>query len=120
MAKQLNQAITNQINAKRLGVSFIFKINGTVFTDYIMGWSLDFSKEFGSASAQFQLDNNYGYFNDGEIYGVSVGDVVEFIEKYQNDTTEFKRFYGIVNQRRCRYSWYYFGVFRLYFYSSNS
>jgi len=99
MAKSLTAIITNQINNKRIKPSFIFKINSVDRSAYLKDWSISFDKSFGSASATFNLNNNSGIFGEGGDYKIQVGDVIELIEQYQGDSTEFKSFYGQVKNR---------------------
>lgn len=99
MAKQLTAAIQSQITNKRIDVSVVFKINGVDRTDYLINWDLSYDIAFGSASGSFTLNNSGGVFGSSGLYEVKVGDIVELIEKYYGDPTEFKKFYGVVDQR---------------------
>ena len=99
MAKQLTEVINNQVSDKAIGRTFVFKINGVDLTAYMKTWTLSFDKSFGSAVADFTLNNNASNFSvDGEAE-IKVGDVVELIESFTGDSTEFKKFYGLVEQR---------------------
>lgn len=99
MARVLTSVIQNQLSSADVKAQFIFKLNSVDYTDYLISSQLEYSKEFGSASATFTLNNNNGLFGEGGANKIEVGDVVEFSEKFRGDVTEFKRFYGIVNQR---------------------
>jgi len=99
MAKQLTTEIQNQLDNKDIKIKFILKINSTDVSDYLISWSVSYNKEFGAASAEFVLNNNDSRFSSGGSNEIKVGDVIEFIEQYENDNTEWKRFYGVVNQR---------------------
>jgi hypothetical protein len=99
MAKTLTQSIAGQIARQDIKSSFIFKVDGVDFSSYLISWSLDNSKAFGSASATFTLHNVEGIFGDAGAYKLNVGNVIEFIETYRGDATEFKKFYGTINQR---------------------
>lgn len=99
MAKALTQTISDQISAKDLGITFIFKINSTDYSSSLKSWDISANKSFGSASASFVLDNNDGAFGSGGANEIKPGDVVEFIETYTGDSTQFKRFYGKIEQK---------------------
>lgn len=99
MAKQLTAKIQEQISNKDIKYKCIFKINGVVQTSYLMSYDLNFSKEFGAASAIFVLNNNDARFGIDGTAELSVGDVVELIEQYEGDTIEWKSFYGFIDQR---------------------
>ena len=99
MAKALSQTITDQLNNKYVKIKFIFKLNSVDLSSYLISWSISYSKEFGAASAEFVLNNNDTRFSSGGSNEIKVGDIVEFIEQYEGDSTQWKRFYGIVNQR---------------------
>lgn len=99
MAKQLTAAIQTAITNKRIGTSFVFELNGVDYSSYVASWSVDSSKEFGSAAASFTLINDGGIFGDGGTNEIHIGDIAELIEKFEGDVTEFQKFYGIVNQR---------------------
>lgn len=99
MARSLTSIIQEQIDDRDIKVNYIFKINNTDYTDYLISQSTSFDVKFGSAVGTFELDNNDGEFGDGGSRGIKVGDVVELIEKFEGDSTEFKKFYGLVNKR---------------------
>lgn len=99
MAIPLTQVIQDQIDNKRLDVNFTFKINGTDRTSYLLSYSIGFDKSFGSASGIFNVSNAGGVFGDDGAWQIKVGDVIELIEQFHGDSTEFKNFYGIVEQR---------------------
>jgi hypothetical protein len=100
MAKALSAIINNQISKKAIGITFTFTINNLDFSSYLMpNWSGDTSKEFGSSSAVFTLNNNDSQFGSGGRNEIKVGDLIEFVENYTGDTTNWGRFYGVVTQR---------------------
>jgi len=99
MAIELTQTITNQITAKDIKQVTILTVDSVDLTDYLLTWTDSDDRTFGSASCSFVLNNDEGIFGEGGDNKINVGDVVEFSEKYGNDSTEFKRFYGFVNQR---------------------
>ena len=99
MARALTQAIQDQIDAKALQVIFTCLINGIDVTQYLLSWNTSFDKKFGSATANFRLNNNDARFNEGGAQTLYVGDVVELIERYDGDSTEFKKFYGVITRR---------------------
>ena len=99
MAKQLTQAINTQIANKDIRRNHKLLINGTDFTKQVVGWNISFDKQFGSASATFVLDNDTGRFSVGSTDEPKVGDQIELIESYSGDSTEFKSFFGKIDQR---------------------
>jgi hypothetical protein len=99
MAHELTQTIQTQIDNKRLKINFTFTLDSVDQSDYLIDWTLSYDKAFGASSAVFILNNAGGIFGDDGDMRVEVGDIVEFSEQYEGDATEFKRFYGIVEQR---------------------
>jgi hypothetical protein len=99
MARQLTQAIQNQITNKRIRQSFTLNINSVDRTVYCLSYSFSYDIKFGSATASIVLNNAGGIFGENGLYKIHVGDIVEIIEQYQNDATLFRKFYGIVDQR---------------------
>ena len=99
MSHALDQITQNQINKKNINAQFIVKINGLDCTDYLMTWNVSYSTQFGSASATFTLNNNLGYFGSGGTIPINVGDLVELIELFQGSSTQWKSFYGTIEQR---------------------
>ena len=99
MSKVLAAAITDQINRRDIKLTFTFKINSIDYSNFLIDWQVSTSKEFGSASAVFTVDNNDERFSTDGSAAIKVGDVIEFIENYSGDSTNWKRFYGKVNQR---------------------
>jgi len=99
MAKVLTTAIQNQYNQQKIKTRFILKINNVDYSDYLVTWTLQTSKEFGSSQATFVLHNNSEIFSEGGSSNIKVGDVVAFSEFFQEDSTEFKKFYGMISQR---------------------
>lgn len=99
MSKALTQTIQNQINSQNLRIHFILKVGGVNYASSLVSWQISFSKEYGSATASFILSNNNNVFGENGTSPINIGDTVEFIEKFGGDVTEFKKFYGVVNQR---------------------
>jgi hypothetical protein len=99
MAKVLDQASLTQISQQNINAKFIFKINGVAYTSYLMDWSISYNTQFGSASATFTLNNNTGYFGSGGTVPLNIGDVVELIEQFVGSSTQWKSFYGKIEQR---------------------
>lgn len=99
MPRPLNGAIQDQITKKDVGITFIFKIDSTDFTSYLINWDISIDKTFGSQSATFTLNNDDSRFGINGVNEINVGDIVEFSEYYGSDVTEWKRFYGQVTQR---------------------
>lgn len=99
MSKTLTSTIQSQLTNQDVKIKFILKIEDIDFSNYLMNWSIDFSKEFGSAQASFILDNNDNIFGEEGSNKINVGDVVAFSEYFGGDTTEFPKFYGLVQQR---------------------
>ncbi|MCK9626561.1 MAG: hypothetical protein M0R23_08920, partial [Bacteroidales bacterium] len=99
MARQLSSMITNQITSQDIKGSFLFYVGGNHYNSYLLNWEISYDTSFGAAQATFTLNNNDGEFGEGKSRTINIGDVVEFIELYQGDSTQFKKFYGIVEQR---------------------
>lgn len=99
MAKALTQAISTQITNKDIKRLHRFLIDSRDFTSSVLSWEISFSKEFGSASATFTLNNSTGRFSVGSTDEPKVGAIVELIESFKGDSTEFKSFYGKIEQR---------------------
>jgi len=99
MAKTLTSTIQNQIDNQDIKITFTFKIDSTDFSSYLLDWNDSTDKNFGAASATFTLNNDDGRFSNSGINQIDVGDTVELIENYGGDTTNWKRFYGLVTQR---------------------
>ena len=99
MSKTLTSKIESMINNQAIKMIFILKINDIDYSSYLKNWGIQQSKDFGSVSATFTLTNDGDMFSSGGSDEVSLGDIVEFTEKYEGDTTEFNRFYGKINQR---------------------
>lgn len=102
MAIQLTNTASTQISKKRIRRKSIIKINGVDRSAYLKGCNISYSRDFGSASASFTLSNAGGIFGEGGLYRIKVGDLVEFFEQFETDTTVFKKFYGLVEQRGIR------------------
>lgn len=99
MARELSSAIQSQINNKDITRKHVFRVNDRDLTSSLITWNVSNDKSFGSATASFLLTNQDGKHFEGGTDPIQVGDVVEFVERYKGDQTEFKRFYGKVEQR---------------------
>lgn len=99
MARQLTQKIIGQINNQDVKHQCIFKINGVDRTDHLISYDISFSKDFGAASAVFSLDNNTADFSIGGSHPLNVGDTIQLIEKFKDDSIEWNSFYGFIDQR---------------------
>ena len=99
MAKVLTQKIQDVLTSGDIKFKYRLKVNGADYSSYLSSWTIQHSKEYGSASATFSLNNDGGIFGESGSKAINIGDVVSFSEFFGTDTTEFKRFYGIVNQR---------------------
>jgi len=99
MARALEQGITDQITAKRIAAELVFKINDVDRTSYLMDYSISYDRSFGSASANFVLANQDGVFGEAGSLTINVGDIVSLSEYFADTTTEWKSFYGRVEQR---------------------
>ena len=99
MARALEQAIQTQIDAGAIKTRFVFTINDTDYTLFVISWSLSYDKKYGSATASFILINTDGSFGEGGVNEVYIGDTVSLTEYYQGASQSFQKFYGIVNKR---------------------
>lgn len=99
MAVELDDVILNQIDNKLLKPIYRLYINDVEVSEYLIDFTLSFSKEFGSSSASFTLLNNDGLFGDGSTNGVFVGDLVVFKQSFYGSSLEFSTFYGFVESR---------------------
>ena len=99
MSKALTSTIESQISSQRIGREHTFKLNSVDRTSVLQSWNVSFDTQFGSASASFTLINDDGIFGDGGTNEINVGDIVELIENYTGDSTDFASFYGRVEQR---------------------
>ena len=99
MSRPLTAKIEQILQSQSIDVKFKLLIEDVNISNYLISWSIDFSKEFGSAQATFVLNNNDGRFNETEQSAIYIGDKVSFKEYFQGDSTEFPKFYGFVNQR---------------------
>ncbi len=104
MARALTQDINNQISDKALETKYIFKIDSTDFSSYLLQSSISHDTKFGASSGSFTLNNDDARFSSGGADEIKVGQVVELIRLYDGDSTEWKRFYGIVEQYTIRKS----------------
>jgi hypothetical protein len=99
MAKALTSVAQGQLTDQDIKIEFIFTINDVDYSDYLLGWGISYSKDFGSASATFTLNNNEGVFGNEGGNEINIGDVISFSEKFGGDSVTYKKFYGFVNQR---------------------
>jgi hypothetical protein len=99
MSYELTAEILRQINDKQIKPIRIFLINGVDKSDYLISSDVKYDRSYGSSAATFTLSNSGGIFGDGGASKIYVGDVVEYQEKYDGDTTLFQKFYGQVEQR---------------------
>ena len=99
MAKQLDTAIENQINNKILQPVYAISVNGIDVTAYLIDFTVNFDKQFGSAIGSFTLLNNSGQFGDDGNSHIYVGDTVIFTQKYNGSTITWNTFYGFVQSR---------------------
>lgn len=95
----LPATIQNQLNNADVKIKFILKIDSIDYSNYLISWSISSDVNFGSMSATFVLNNNGNIFGDNGANKIEIGDVIEFSEYFAGSTKEFKKFYGIVNQR---------------------
>lgn len=99
MAKQLDQAIIDQIQRKLIKPVYILTIAGNDCSSYLMDFNVSYDKQFGSASASFTLVNANGEFGDGSATGIFVGDQVILKQKFYGSSIEWNTFYGYVDSR---------------------
>jgi len=99
MAKALTSTISSQVTDRDVKPTFLFYVGGNHYNPYLITWNISFDVKFGAASGIFTLDNNDSRFSDGGSEEIEVGDTVELIELFRDDTTQWKSFYGIVVQR---------------------
>ena len=102
MARALTQAIKDQITEQDIKLEYEFYINDVDYSDYVLSWNISNDRNFGSASATFDLENTSNQFGSGGTYELYVGDVIKLVQKYEGDTTEFNKFYGFINQKSIR------------------
>ena len=99
MAKALSAWAQTQQNRHSIVRTHRLLVDGQDRSNYLLSWNVSYDREFGSASATIILVNGDAQFEDGGSLQIDVGDSVQLFEKYQGDTTEWKRFYGFVVQR---------------------
>lgn len=99
MSRSLTQAIIDQETRQSIKGECTFEIESVDRSDYLLSWDISTNVSFGSQSGVFRLHNPSGVFSSGGSYEIKIGDTIELIEKYGGDATQFKKFYGIVNQR---------------------
>ena len=96
MGKILSEFVENSIANKQIFVKHILKVGGTDYSSYLKTAQTSFSKDFGSASAQFVLRNPDDIFGPGGDAEFHVGDLVEYFQQYEGDTEIFRKFYGVI------------------------
>lgn len=98
MAINLSTEIQNQIDTQHIKPVYIFKVNDIDYSDrLLLGFNVSFSKDFGSASGNFQLSNDdFALFQGAQE--INEGDIVEFNAYFNGDTTIFPIFYGYITQ----------------------
>ena len=99
MPKQLTAKIQDQIDRKALKSEYTFNINSVDRSSFLTSWDISNDRSFGSASATFVLKNNSGVFGDGGANEIKVGNIIDFIDNYGSDSTEWQSFFGQVDQR---------------------
>jgi len=100
MAKALTATISNQRSSQAIRITTVFKIGGITFTDYLLpNWSISYDTKFGAAKASFALNNNDGRFGEEGVNKLNVGDIIELSVYFTGDSTEFKKFYGVIKSR---------------------
>lgn len=99
MTKALTSIAELQINDSNIKIDFTLTIDDEDISSYLISSNLSYSIEFGSASATFTLNNDDGRFGEGGSSKIEIGDVVSYKEKFEGDSNEYSKFYGIVNQR---------------------
>ncbi|MCK9577173.1 MAG: hypothetical protein M0R51_14815, partial [Clostridia bacterium] len=90
--------IQNQIDTQHIKPVYIFKVNDIDYSDrLLLGLNVTFSKDFGSASANFQLSNDdFALFQGTQE--ITEGDLIEFNAYFNGDATIFPIFYGYITQ----------------------
>lgn len=99
MSRELSALVQNQLSSGTVKTKHVLIIDNNDISNYLLNYSLDSNREFGSNSARFTLNNNTGIFHDTGSLAIKVGDIVKFSQWYLGDDTEWKKFYGQVNQR---------------------
>ncbi len=99
MTIPLTQKIEDILDSNDIKVSYKLLINSIDYTDYLISANLSSSTEFNSAQATFVLDNGDASFGKDGLNEVNIGDIVEYYKYFTGDSTEFKEFYGFINNR---------------------
>ena len=99
MARPLTQLIEDQLEDQQVEPTYTFLINDVDRSDFVQSWNISIDRRFGSSSATFTLLNNDGIFGEGGALQINVGDTVQLIENFAGDTSDWKRFFGVVVQR---------------------
>jgi hypothetical protein len=96
MGKILTTYVENQIANKQISVKHTLKIAGVDYTSYLKSAQTSYSRDFGSASAQFLLRNPDDIFGIGGESEFHIGDLVEYFQQYDGDSMIFRKFYGLI------------------------
>lgn len=99
MSRALTQIISDSITNRDIKMTYVFEINDVVYTSLVISYNISFDKNFGSASATVTLDNNNSAFSSGGANEIQIGDKIELIENFTDDSSNWKSFYGEVVQR---------------------
>lgn len=99
MPKTLTSTINTLITNKDIKPTYTFNLNSVDKSSYLLSKELSYDSSFGAATATFVLNNNDSRFGSEGADEVKVGYLVELIENFEGDTTNWKSFYGIVTQR---------------------
>jgi hypothetical protein len=98
--KALSPLIQDSINEQTLKTKLSLVIGSYDVSAYLINSQVNTSREFGSKSANFQLNNGDSRFSTNGTNEIKVGDIVTFSVYYGSDLTQaFPLFYGFVNQR---------------------
>lgn len=99
MARELTAIAQAQITTKRVNHDTIFKINSVDRTVFLIDYNYSYNVSFGSATCTVTVQNTGGIFGKDGAYEIKIGDIIEISEVYSGDSVEYKKFYGVVEQR---------------------
>ena len=99
MPKQLSQVVVGQESKKSIHPIITLTLNDNDISSDLVTWDIQSDKSFGSMTATFTLANATGKYSSNGSSPVSIGDIVQLKESYNDDTDEWGRFYGIVDNR---------------------
>lgn len=99
MSKILTAKTQSAITNKKINPVHTILINSIDVSAYLISSNVSYSKEFGSASASFVLNNADGRFNDSGANALEVGQIVSYSCSFEGDTVSYNKFYGTVQQR---------------------